>query len=456
MAASKFIGFFLLSFLIYSIDAKLSAKQQSEDAENSAEAEKYITFTPRGIKSDGYTYLARAKRKFRVECQFNSDDLHSFHDLKWTTKNGIVIDGYSSTSRFTVAMRKKNSHHIKKSLVFTHIEKRDEGVYTCEAQLQGRTVQRQIRIHVAEPIEWSMPKSKVNAQIGEDLVVDCDATANPEPSIYIMDDQGRDMTEKYGQKIDDDSNEDDDEHKITIQGITKLDHGRKIICSANQFFEDLQATDSEDHEITVDVWYPPEFEEPEISQYAIEGRPVHLLCNVSDANPAPTIYRFFQANKELRDDRDYEIKIDENSMSASLLIKNVQDNDFGSYRCEVGNMVKARSNLLISLKEAQPPHPVHSDVIEQKKHAIILRITQGKKEDENELPVIRYIVQYQRAEEDNYPRRYEIAAKPNENSIVYEVPGLIQGMDYSFQFMAESAAGISESFNLTASTLDES
>ena len=52
-------------------------------------------------------------------------------------------------------------------------------------------------------------------------------------------------------------------------------------------------------------------------------------------------------------------------------------------------------------------------MIEQKKHAIILRITQGKKEDENELPVIRYIVQYQRAEEDNYPRRYEIAAKPN-------------------------------------------
>jgi hypothetical protein len=49
-------------------------------------------------------------------------------------------------------MRKKNTHHIKKSLVFTHIEKRDEGVYICEAQLQGRTVKREIRIHVAGKI----------------------------------------------------------------------------------------------------------------------------------------------------------------------------------------------------------------------------------------------------------------------------------------------------------------
>ena len=136
-----------------------------------------------------------------------------------------------------------------------------------------------------------------------------------------------------GHKLPYDSIEDDSEHKITIQGITKFDKGRKIICSANQFFEDLQATDSEDHEITIDVWCKnlfrvrakiyldaPEFDQPDISQYAIKDRPVLLWCNVSDANPAPTSYRFFMANKELKDGRNYEINVDEDEMHATLLV----------------------------------------------------------------------------------------------------------------------------------------
>lgn len=106
------------------------------------------------------------------------------------------------------------------------------------------------------------------------------------------------------------------------------------------------------------------------------------------------------------------------------------------------------------------------------KKSLKWRIKEGQRFDERELPILRYIIQYQRAEDDNnnnnYPRKIEITARNHgkttrthrkppktflDNHIIHEITGLIQDTEYSFHFMTENAAGISESYNRTISTL---
>ena len=149
----------------------------------------------------------------------------------------------------------------------------------------------------------------------------------------------------------------------------------------------------------------------------------------------------------------------------------MNEDDLGTYRCEVNNG-KAKSHQLINLHTANPPNQVRASLEHAKKHSITWKLTTD--EDEDDLPVISYKIEYVRSrllddidsseeeeETDGEIQKQEEhiwkahgshvirARSPND---LYEIHGLVQDAEYVFRFTAMNEAGSGDPIEITART----
>lgn len=90
---------------------------------------------------------------------------------------------------------------------------------------------------------------------------------------------------------------------------------------------EYDTTTVDKHEITIDVWYHPEFEKDEINKFALLGRPAYLSCNVTSSNPRVIHFAFSKDNAEINDeDEEYEIIQNLDNQSAVLKVSCRQTN----------------------------------------------------------------------------------------------------------------------------------
>uniref|UniRef100_A0A7E4VGR6 Fibronectin type III domain protein n=1 Tax=Panagrellus redivivus TaxID=6233 RepID=A0A7E4VGR6_PANRE len=431
--------------------------------------EQKLQIHPAGLEGD--KYVVKANKAFRIACVYNDEDMENVHQLQWVNEDGKEIDTASSPNLFTIALHERGTHHKKRSLVFSKINSRDSGTYTCVANVNGEVTRRSIHVHIVGNIEWNEPRDVVGAMVGEPLTIDCGAKGNPSPEIEMTNEEGEllnDLADTYV-VVD---------NEVTIDHLSKEYQNNKVRCLALQHIAEYATTSVEKHEITIDVWYEPEFETKEVNRHAIMGRSANIYCNVSSSNPPVSHFHFFKGTDEIdRDDETYEIIEDFESQTAVLKILSVDEEDLGTYRCEVNNG-KAKSHQQIHLHTANPPNQVRVSLERARKHSITWRLVEDGSAEDEDLPVISYTIEYvrsqllddvdsseeepalnneklHRAEESVWKSHGSHVVRTKNPENLYEITGLVQNAEYVFRFSAQNEAGSGDSIEITARTHSE-
>ncbi|KAE9554432.1 hypothetical protein FO519_002360 [Halicephalobus sp. NKZ332] len=385
----------------------------------SEEEEEKLQIHPVGLEGD--KYVVKADRAFRIACVYNDDDMDNVHQLQWENEDGKTIDSSSSSNLFTIALHERETHHKKRSLVFSKIDSRDSGSYTCVAHVAGQTLRRTVHVHVVGNIEWKEPRDVVGAMTGESLTINCGAKGNPQPEIEMTNEDGELLNEQEYVVA---------ENEVTIESLTKNYQNAKIRCLALQLIPEYATTSVEKHEISIDVWFRPEFDADEINRHAILGRSANLYCNISASNPPVMHFNFLKDNVKIDDDDErYEI---------------VEDVD---NQCEVNNG-KAKAHQLINLHMANPPNQVKAIIsykIEYVRSRLLDDIDSSEEEEENN-------GELERQEEHIWKAHGSHVIRTRSFNNLYEIHGLVQDAEYVFRFTAMNEAGAGDSIEITART----
>jgi hypothetical protein len=141
MALSRALfGAFVICFVF------LCCNANEESSEETTSVEHKLQLHPPGLEGD--KYVVKADKAFRIACVYNDEDMEDVHQLQWLNEDGKFIDSSSSPNLFTIALHERGTHHKKRSLVFSKINSRDSGIYTCIAHVNNEKIQRIIHVHV--------------------------------------------------------------------------------------------------------------------------------------------------------------------------------------------------------------------------------------------------------------------------------------------------------------------
>ncbi|KHJ98048.1 immunoglobulin domain protein [Oesophagostomum dentatum] len=394
-----------------------------------------------------------------VECVYGREDIADISDLQWYKKGAKVIDGSSSSSIFTTGLLEHGTRYKKKNLHFTAIHKRDEGTYECRARsLGGDVYAREVKVVVLNEIRWNDESHSAGALLGEPLTIDCGVNgADEENQVTITDSEGETLDPNMYTIAG---------KEVTVEHITKAYDGKKISCVHIESYGKDELPIIDRREVSIDVWYKPEFEKPSVDQYTIvdeKSREVELVCSVAASNPPPILFTFYRDGNELLDPSKYNQTTAKDHKSAKLRIYDVDEEDLDEYRCEVNNG-KAKNTMSIHLKETNPPSEPKVTLYNVKKHAITWKIE--NKEEEGELPIKQIEIDYlrkslvdEKLEEeaesisDGFWNEYGIKHKRSKSvSGLYEITGLLQGSEYIFKIRQFSEAGEGPAVVLRATT----
>lgn len=111
----------------------------------------------------GDNYVATSGKAMRLICLYEDDDMDDIKQLQWENEDGKKIDESSSPkfvimfennllkfffSLFTIKLHERGTNFKKRSLVFTKINSRDSGTYTCVANVNGEIHRKSVHLHV--------------------------------------------------------------------------------------------------------------------------------------------------------------------------------------------------------------------------------------------------------------------------------------------------------------------
>ena len=74
----------------------------------------------------------------------------------------------------------------------------------------------------------------------------------------------------------------------------------------------------------------------------------------------------------------------------------VDEEDLGTYRCEVNNG-KSKAHQIINLQVANPPNQVRASLERARKHSITWRLVEDGSSENEDLPVVSYTIEYVRS-----------------------------------------------------------
>nr|XP_015193235.1 PREDICTED: neural cell adhesion molecule 1 isoform X4 [Lepisosteus oculatus] len=225
------------------------------------------------------------------------------------------------------------------------IKKTDEGSYTCEARImaRGEIDFRIIRVivNVLPTIRTRQPELNATADIGQSVVLACDADGYPEPTVtWARDNIILEAGSKYS------FNEDGSE--MTIKDVKKVDQGDYKCIARNKAGEKEQ-------EISLNVFVKPKITYTE-NKTALElEEQISLTCEAS-GDPTPNIVwsfgrRVFTEGEQEPINRIYQsldrnIEVRSDARVSSLTLKYVQFTDAGQYLCTARNSIGQDSQFM--------------------------------------------------------------------------------------------------------------
>uniref|UniRef100_W5MB75 Neural cell adhesion molecule 1 n=1 Tax=Lepisosteus oculatus TaxID=7918 RepID=W5MB75_LEPOC len=217
------------------------------------------------------------------------------------------------------------------------IKKTDEGSYTCEARImaRGEIDFRIIRVivNVLPTIRTRQPELNATADIGQSVVLACDADGYPEPTVtWARDNIILEAGSKYS------FNEDGSE--MTIKDVKKVDQGDYKCIARNKAGEKEQ-------EISLNVFVKPKITYTE-NKTALElEEQISLTCEAS-GDPTPNIVWSFgrRVFTEGEQSLDRNIEVRSDARVSSLTLKYVQFTDAGQYLCTARNSIGQDSQFM--------------------------------------------------------------------------------------------------------------
>ncbi|XP_040434382.1 netrin receptor DCC-like [Falco naumanni] len=219
-----------------------------------------------------------------------------------------------------------NGSLLIQNIVHSRHHKPDEGVYQCEASLEGigAIISRTAKVMVAGPLRFLSQTESVTAFAGDTILLKCEVVGEPMPAVHWQRNQ-EDLSPSPG----------DTRVAVLPSGalqISRVQHGDSGVyrCLAKNPASSRTGNDAEVRVLADPGLHRQQFflQQPS-NVVAMEGKDAVLECCVS-GYPPPTF-------TWLRGDEVLPIRSKKYSLLAgsNLLISNVTDDDSGTYTCIV-------------------------------------------------------------------------------------------------------------------------
>ncbi|CAB3400308.1 unnamed protein product [Caenorhabditis bovis] len=415
---------------------------------------------------DSSSITVREGKKLLVNCVCERSDVAHKSDIFWKKAGGNPIDGETTPSLFSILVKEKNTGYKKASLHFGSVHPRDTGLYTCVVRtVGGQIFEKSVQINVLPKLEWNNSDVLIGALVGDPITVDCGVRQKTEheSQVTLTSGTGEPLNETIFTIAG---------HEATIESVTKAHKDLVVSCVHIEMHpepsgEEFPVVDRKD--VRIDVYSAPEFSTDEAIQYTVidnHFREVKLFCNITASHPIPKQYTFYHNDQLITYSQKHMLYHYSSPIhGAYLKIRDVNEHDLGTYKCEVYNG-KTKSVLKIHLREANPPSEPKVTLISSHKHSMQWKIeTDGKKPD---LPVKFVEIRHLRAQQadgtgvsddeidDSFWEGHSIKIeKPINEEGIYEIGGLRHAHEYVWRFRLISEAGFGESVVVRAKTFDE-
>ncbi|KAM6994176.1 neural cell adhesion molecule 1 [Tautogolabrus adspersus] len=230
-------------------------------------------------------------------------------------------------------------HLPDNTLLITDVRKEDAGTYTCQAEIRGRSIIKQLAISVvvnAHPtVRLREEVKKVIAGPQTNVTFLCLVTGHPQPNI----------TWTMPMLFDPSHHQFNSDHsQLTIRSVARADYG-EYVCTAKNKISESSAF------IMLHVFEAPEVFVSAEWQSVSVGERVSVSCNVS-GHPQPELHWINKHNGQTLDLTSGRVHV----VDGVLTISEVVPSDGGLYSCMA---VSASGNASRDVKIITQPGPPH-------------------------------------------------------------------------------------------------
>ncbi|KFD53483.1 hypothetical protein M513_05589 [Trichuris suis] len=216
------------------------------------------------------------------------------------------------------------------NLVFSPAERSDEGVYKCTAQVGEQTLSQRIELHLYEKIQMEDTPAVQHPHDGEDARIVCHVRADPPASImWLRNDDVIVEGGERGYRLYNDSS------TLYIPHFSSESDNGVYRCQAIQ----QETGDFQSIDISVDAYVKPRVDFFSPSVEVNEDDDAAMSCTAT-GNPPPEVFWF---KNDFRISNDSKYMTEE---TGSLLIRQVNADDIGSYECRATNLLGSVSRSI--------------------------------------------------------------------------------------------------------------
>ncbi|XP_067139876.1 cell adhesion molecule DSCAML1-like [Centruroides vittatus] len=258
--------------------------------------------------------------------------------FQWS-KNGKTL---KESSHLTI----RRQDDFSTSLIIASVKGSDSGNYTCLVSNRAGSDSLVTKLFVSVPPAWIRQPYDVSVKAGNKLVLHCEATGYPPPSVKWRKTKGfsiaqsSPVTESHWKIID----------SGTITSVTakKEDEGFYTCEVGNGVGENLSKT------VRVEVQVPPTVNVESVQKTVRNGEDSILVCNITGDKPL-NIYWTKDGNKPEDNQRIQIVHTNfERSYKSVLNIESTNREDSGLYVCSANNTF-GHSQMAIRLGIVEPP-----------------------------------------------------------------------------------------------------
>ncbi|XP_018021341.2 neural cell adhesion molecule 1-like isoform X2 [Hyalella azteca] len=273
---------------------------------------------------------------------------------------------FAGTSRISANRRLRKDEH---SFTLTNIKRSDAGQYACKLYDPPLQVVHVLRVQYPAMIRRISP-DKQHAVKGESVTLQCEAEGNPEPAIHWSRRGGRLPSGSHSEEG----------LSITLEKIDRREAGTYVCTASNGIGEPSSA------EMRIEVEYRPEITTEESILHTGNGDEAKLVCIVH-GHPAPTVH-WRRGDHLVASDKH--LMTHDGEHRHSLIIRDVQDDDFGDYTCSAKNRQGVTEQTVVLTGLPKVPKMTSSPAGGEKETYTLTW------ETESFSPIVQYRVQFRK------------------------------------------------------------
>nr|XP_045615517.1 neural cell adhesion molecule 2-like isoform X2 [Procambarus clarkii] len=354
---------------------------------------------------------------FFVSCYSNATNVQR---VMWTGPEGQQITNYKGR----IHVEDGQNGHKGVDLVFDNITRKDRGVYTCSANVDGIEESQSFKLCVYKRLDFQDTLAVQFLEEGLSSELHCDVDGDPTPRVSW---RVRERKIANGDKYEVSSER---PNNLIVHNVT-LDDAGEYKCVALQLSEHI--SDFKDFIVNVKVHHKPQWLEDRMDQaYSYMMGEVNLTCEAV-AEPQAN-FTWIKENKIITPSDTVQIFNDDHKSTLQLTVTGPEM--FGDYLCKAENKLGTLERAIILEKGAKPAVPTakvtHADV-----NALHLSLSA---KNHPKMPILAYRVQY-KIPGDDWKFAQAMEFKKGDS---YIINSLTDDTLYVLRASAKNAAGYSD------------